>query len=144
MRSWMCALRNELRLLAVVLLTLVMPLDRAEAGGDADGPVRFGICSANLSNVIVTREGDGSGTARLVITLNSAGSDQLRSLSEQHLGEVVEVVFDGAVLVRAPVSARIASGKLLSRTWSSVAAAEELAKLLGNNTLGVPCGTLGE
>jgi len=140
----MRALRNGLGLLTVVLLTLVVPLEHAGAGGDADGAVRFGVCSANISNVIVTREGDGNGPARLVITLNSAGSEQLQSLSKQHLGEVVEVVFDGAVLVRAPVSAHIASGKLLSRMWSSGAAAEELAKLLGNNTLGVPCGTLGE
>ena len=51
---------------------------------------------------------------------------------------------DGAVLIRTPVSARITSGKVLSGRWSSERAAEELAKLLGSNTLGVPCGLIGE
>jgi len=135
---------NGLGSLAIALVALLVVLPRAgAAGGDADGAGRFGICPANISNVIVTKEGDGEGTVRLAITLNSAGSKQLQSFSDQHVGEVVEVVFDGAVLVRTPVSARITSGKVLSRRWSSVSAAEELAKLLGNSTLGVPCGPIG-
>ena len=139
--SW----RTGLGCLAVVLVALISSFSRAGAGaGDADGAVRFGICPANISNMIVTKEGDGEDAVRLAITLNSAGSKQLESLSEQHLGEVVEMVFDGAVLVRTPVSARITSGKVLSGRWSSVRAAEELAKLLGNNTFGVPCGLIGE
>ncbi len=128
-----------------MLMALVASFSRADGEpADADGAVRFGICPANISTVIVTKEGDGEGPVRLAITLNSDGSKQLQFLSEQHLGEVVEMVFDGAVLVRTPVSARITSGKVLSGRWSSERAAEELAKLLGNNTLGVPCGLIKE
>lgn len=137
--------RTGLGCLAVVLAALIASLSRADAGArDADGAVRFGICPANISNVIVTKEGDGEGPVRLAITLNGDGSKQLQPLSEQHLGEVVEVVFDGAVLLRTTVSARIDSGKVLSGRWSSERAAEELAKLLGNNTLKVPCGLIGQ
>jgi len=138
------SLKKRLGSLAVSLVALLVLPSSGAAGGDANGAVRFGVCPSNISNVIVTKEGDGEDAVRLAITLNSAGSKQLQSFSEHHLGEVVEVVFDGAVLVSTPVSARITSGKLLSRRWSSVSAAEELAKLLGNNTLGVPCGPIGE
>jgi hypothetical protein len=137
--------KTGLGCLAVVLVALVASFSRADGGAaDADGAVRFGICPANISTVIITKEGDGEGPVRLAITLNSDGSKQLQSLSEEHLGEVVEMVFDGAVLVRAPLSARITSGKVLSRRWSSERAAEEFAKLLGNNTLEVPCGLIKE
>ncbi len=144
MRAGLRALRKGLGPLAVVLLALIVPLEHAVAEGEADRAARFGVCPANIANVIVARERDGDGLALLMITLDSAGSEQLHSFTKQHLGEIVEMVFDGAVLARIRVSSFIASGKMSSRTWSSMAAAEELAKLLGNSTLGVPCGPLGE
>jgi hypothetical protein len=138
-------LKDGLASLTVALVALVAALpSAASASADVEEAIRFGICPANISNVIVTKEEGGGGLVRLAIALNSAGSEELQSLSEQHLGEVIEVVFDGAILVRASLTTSITSGKLLSRRWSSAAAAEGLAKLLGNNTLGVPCGPMGK
>ena len=68
--------------LATLLLTLAVSVKTAGAGQGADA-VRFGVCSGNISKVLVIREGGGNGPARLAITLNSAGSEQMRSFSIQ-------------------------------------------------------------
>jgi len=49
---------------------------------------RFGICPSNITKVIVSEEMSGERkVARLHITLNEIGVQQLQTFSEKHLGE---------------------------------------------------------
>ncbi len=136
-------MRSTFLALAVPLFLLTFSLKEVWAKEDPGKVVRFGICPGNLAHVVIAKEGD-EGALRLAIALNHLGAEELDSFSAAHIGEVVEIVFDGAVLLRTPIHARISGGKLLSRKWSSIAAAEAMAGLLGNNTLGAPCGPIEE
>lgn len=108
----------------------------------SDGRVpRFAICPDNIKSVLVVKdETTDRETWRLAITLNDTGAQQLKVFSETHLGDVTELVFDGAVLIRERFRDVVGSGKILTGQWQSGTAATEVMMLIGNSSLGVPCG----
>lgn len=133
-------MRAHSTLLVAVLLLYSPIISFANSGGH--GVVRFGICADQVSSVVLVEE-RSSAYGRLAIQLDREGTTKLESFSRRHIGKTVEVVFDGVVLLRTPVAATFSSGKVMSRKWSSVRAAQKFSNLLTDRSLEVPCGAIG-
>jgi preprotein translocase subunit SecD len=114
--------------------------------GNTDSTVdilRFGLCSANVSQVDVS--GTGShGLPVIVVTLTADGRTELYDLTCKYAGRELDVVFDGVSLTRARIQTSIDSGIVVSREWRSVAAASAFAALIRDEAIDAPCGRLSE
>ena len=135
---------SPMRIVTLGCCIVVMGATIVRAGG---GPAvrapQFAICPQNIHSVFVVKdEASDQKLWRMEIKLNEVGTEQLRSFSEKHLGNVTELVFDGAVLLRERIQSTIGSGLILTGGWHSGEAATEVMMLFGNRSLGVPCGPL--
>lgn len=112
------------------------------AGAEERPAVRYALCANRVAAASVDRLIRRDGEFGIVVTLTETGTAELRSLSEAHLGEPMEVVLDGLTLQRAHVYAPISSGKMLLGRWQSKEAADRVARMLVDQGLEVPCGPL--
>lgn len=130
----------------IFILTFSLLGVSSALGGSADPkkrPTRFGVCFSNMAEVVVVKEGRrGEGKTLLFIRLNEKGMHQIEGLTKSHQGKIVEFVFDGVVLSRDLIRDPIPVRGMVSYPWSSEDAAEEMAKLLRNKFLKVPCGQI--
>ena len=131
----------------VVLIFSLLGVSNA-IGGSTDqnkGPIRFGVCFSNMAEVEVVKEGErGEGKTLLLISFNKEGVRQLGTLTGKYYGKVIEFMYDGVVLLRDLIRDPTPGRAMLSFKWSSEDAAEEMAKLLRNKFLKVPCGRIRE
>ena len=89
---------------------------------------QFALCPAIVSKVALGSSSiDGKKYTEIDLVLNEAGKKQFAAFTEQHLGEVVEVVFDAAVLSRATVRAYITGGNMRLTNWTSIDAATKIS-----------------
>ena len=102
-------------------------------------PARFGLCAA-----LVEKVSDGGAQdpkkAQIFVQLNDEGRKRLLDFTTSRLGQTVEIVFDGVVLIRTRILSAIGSGKLLAPGWRSAQAASRFAQLLTVTDPAVPCG----
>lgn len=129
--------------IAIVVLVSLASLPAHATDRGVVHAVRFALCASNVKTAVVARSSvPGDKTVTIEIKLNPISSSQLEKMTRNHIGQTIEIVYDGAILLRTPILAVNDSGLILSRKWTSSAAARKMTALLTDPTIKVPCGPM--
>ena len=129
-----------IRALAMIVLGLLVASCNEATPPEAPpvpGPLRFALCSANVSSVDVVPGPEGHA---LYVALARDAAEAFAALTEAHVGERLAITYGGLALWEGTIRARIASG-VISTAATPEPEARALAAAL-ESLPPAPCGAL--
>lgn len=125
---------------ALSLALLAHAQVEGDPGTAASAPkiVRYALCAGNVALTEIVPQGGQFG---VMVQLSRAGTREVEELTRQHLGETLEVVFDGVIFVTGPIQRPLRSGLfagLFPRKEIADGALSELRKRLESSECGNP------